>query len=149
MRSPVSLALPDPVLPFPEAPVFLAPTTLLHASPPVAPAAIILGGGAGSRLFPLTLSRAKPAVPIGGVYRLIDVPMSNCINSGISKIYILTHFNSTSLNRHLGRAYNTGSGELWWGVANFLLTTFFTLPLSHFLSHYFYHTWYLLDPHSW
>jgi len=73
-------------------------------------AAIILGGGAGSRLFPLTKSRAKPAVPIGGTYRLIDVPMSNCINSGISKIYVLTQFNSTSLNRHLGRAYNMGSG---------------------------------------
>ena len=53
-------------------------------------AAIILGGGAGSRLYPLTKQRAKPAVPIGGAYRLIDVPMSNCINSGIAKIYILT-----------------------------------------------------------
>jgi len=52
--------------------------------------AIILGGGAGTRLYPLTKQRAKPAVPIGGAYRLIDVPMSNCINSGISKIYILT-----------------------------------------------------------
>ncbi|MEW5310284.1 MAG: hypothetical protein WDW38_002096 [Sanguina aurantia] len=71
---------------------------------------IILGGGAGSRLFPLTMQRAKPAVPIGGAYRLIDVPMSNCINSGLSKIYILTQFNSTSLNRHLGKAYNMGSG---------------------------------------
>lgn len=60
---------------------------------------MILGGGAGSRLYPLTKQRAKPAVPIGGAYRLIDVPMSNCINSGISKIYILTQFNSTSLNR--------------------------------------------------
>lgn len=79
-------------------------------------AAIILGGGAGSRLFPLTKSRAKPAVPIGGTYRLIDVPMSNCINSGISKIYVLTQFNSTSLNRHLGRAYNMGSGACGVGV---------------------------------
>jgi glucose-1-phosphate adenylyltransferase len=79
------------------------------------PAAIILGGGAGSRLFPLTKTRAKPAVPIGGAYRLIDVPMSNCINSGISKIYILTQFNSTSLNRHLGRAYNMGSGVRFGG----------------------------------
>lgn len=77
--------------------------------------AIILGGGAGSRLFPLTKSRAKPAVPIGGAYRLIDVPMSNCINSGISKIYILTQFNSTSLNRHLARAYNMGSGVRFGG----------------------------------
>ncbi|XP_022874742.1 glucose-1-phosphate adenylyltransferase large subunit 3, chloroplastic/amyloplastic-like [Olea europaea var. sylvestris] len=72
--------------------------------------AIILGGGAGTRLFPLTKHRAKPAVPIGGAYRLIDVPMSNCINSGINKVYILTQYNSASLNRHLARAYNFGSG---------------------------------------
>ncbi|KAG8370139.1 hypothetical protein BUALT_Bualt14G0086300 [Buddleja alternifolia] len=72
--------------------------------------AIILGGGAGTRLFPLTKRRAKPAVPIGGAYRLIDVPMSNCINSGVNKVYILTQFNSASLNRHLARAYNFGSG---------------------------------------
>jgi len=76
---------------------------------------IILGGGAGSRLYPLTKQRAKPAVPIGGAYRLIDVPMSNCINSGISKIYILTQFNSTSLNRHLARTYNMGSGVRFGG----------------------------------
>ncbi|XP_021852787.1 glucose-1-phosphate adenylyltransferase large subunit, chloroplastic/amyloplastic [Spinacia oleracea] len=73
-------------------------------------AAIILGGGAGTRLFPLTGRRAKPAVPIGGCYRLIDVPMSNCINSGIRKIFILTQFNSFSLNRHLARTYNFGDG---------------------------------------
>ena len=78
-------------------------------------AAVILGGGAGSRLYPLTKARAKPAVPIGGAYRLIDVPMSNCINSGISKIYILTQFNSTSLNRHLARTYNFGSGVRFGG----------------------------------
>ena len=77
--------------------------------------AIILGGGAGTRLYPLTKQRAKPAVPIGGAYRLIDVPMSNCINSGISKIYILTQFNSTSLNRHLTRAYNFGNGIRFGG----------------------------------
>lgn len=71
---------------------------------------IILGGGAGTRLFPLTKTRAKPAVPIGGCYRLIDVPMSNCINSGLNKIYILTQFNSQSLNRHIARTYNLGSG---------------------------------------
>ncbi|KAL4564522.1 hypothetical protein LXL04_028586 [Taraxacum kok-saghyz] len=70
--------------------------------------AVILGGGAGTRLFPLTKRRAKPAVPIGGAYRLIDVPMSNCINSGINKVYILTQYNSASLNRHLARAYNFG-----------------------------------------
>ncbi|RLN43177.1 glucose-1-phosphate adenylyltransferase large subunit [Panicum miliaceum] len=72
--------------------------------------AVILGGGAGTRLFPLTKRRAKPAVPIGGAYRLIDVPMSNCINSGINKVYILTQFNSTSLNRHLSRAYDFSNG---------------------------------------
>ncbi|MED6211006.1 Clathrin assembly protein complex 2 beta large chain [Stylosanthes scabra] len=72
--------------------------------------AVILGGGAGTRLFPLTKRRAKPAVPIGGAYRLIDVPMSNCINSGINKVYILTQFNSASLNRHIARAYNSGTG---------------------------------------
>lgn len=71
---------------------------------------VILGGGAGTRLFPLTKRRAKPAVPIGGAYRLIDVPMSNCINSGINKVYILTQFNSASLNRHLARAYNFCNG---------------------------------------
>ncbi|KAG7593110.1 Nucleotide-diphospho-sugar transferase [Arabidopsis thaliana x Arabidopsis arenosa] len=73
-------------------------------------ASIILGGGAGTRLFPLTSKRAKPAVPIGGCYRLIDIPMSNCINSGIRKIFILTQFNSFSLNRHLSRTYNFGNG---------------------------------------
>ena len=71
---------------------------------------VILGGGAGTRLYPLTRRRAKPAVPLGGSFRLIDVPMSNCFNSGISKIYVLTQFNSTSLNRHLARTYYIGSG---------------------------------------
>lgn len=85
-----------------------------NPTPPYPPA-IILGGGAGTRLYPLTKQRAKPAVPIGGAYRLIDVPMSNCINSGISKIYILTQFNSTSLNRHLARTYNMGSGVRFGG----------------------------------
>ncbi len=67
---------------------------------------IILGGGAGTRLYPLTKLRAKPAVPLAGKYRLIDIPVSNCINSGILKIYILTQFNSASLNRHIGRTYS-------------------------------------------
>ncbi|MGD1903962.1 MAG: glucose-1-phosphate adenylyltransferase [Geitlerinemataceae cyanobacterium] len=67
---------------------------------------IILGGGAGTRLYPLTKQRAKPAVPLAGKYRLIDIPVSNCVNSGIEKIYILTQFNSTSLNRHISRAYS-------------------------------------------
>ena len=68
--------------------------------------AIILGGGAGTRLYPLTKQRAKPAVPLAGKYRLIDIPVSNCINSEILKIYVLTQFNSASLNRHIARAYN-------------------------------------------
>ena len=68
--------------------------------------AIILGGGKGSRLYPLTKMRAKPAVPLAGKYRLIDIPISNCINSGINKMYVLTQFNSASLNRHIGRTYN-------------------------------------------
>lgn len=67
---------------------------------------IILGGGVGTRLYPLTKLRAKPAVPVAGKYRLIDIPVSNCINSEILKIYVLTQFNSASLNRHLSRAYN-------------------------------------------
>ena len=66
---------------------------------------IILGGGAGTRLYPLTKLRAKPAVPLGGKYRLIDIPISNCINSEIQKIYVLTQFNSASLNRHITRTY--------------------------------------------
>ncbi len=69
---------------------------------------IILGGGRGTRLLPLTKLRAKPAVPIAGKYRLIDIPVSNCINSGIEKIYVLTQFNSASLNRHISLTYNFG-----------------------------------------
>src|SRR5882762_7711925 len=67
--------------------------------------AVILGGGAGSRLFPLTHSRSKPAVPLGGKYRLVDVPISNCINSDILQIFVLTQYNSASLNRHISRTY--------------------------------------------
>jgi len=70
---------------------------------------IILGGGAGTRLYPLTKLRAKPAVPLAGKYRLIDIPVSNCINSEIFKIYVLTQFNSASLNRHVTRAYSFSS----------------------------------------
>jgi len=66
---------------------------------------VILGGGRGARLYPLTRDRAKPAVPIAGKYRLIDVPISNCINSGITGIAILTQFNSASLHRHISRTY--------------------------------------------
>jgi glucose-1-phosphate adenylyltransferase len=68
--------------------------------------AIILGGGAGTRLYPLTKQRAKPAVPLAGKYRLIDIPVSNCINSEIFKIYVLTQFNSASLNRHITKSFS-------------------------------------------
>lgn len=67
---------------------------------------LILGGGAGSRLFPLTEKRSKPAVPIGGKYRLIDIPISNCINSGVKRMFVLTQYNSASLNAHIKNAYN-------------------------------------------
>jgi len=67
--------------------------------------AIIMGGGAGSRLFPLTKDRAKPAVPIGGKYRIVDIPISNCLNSGLRSIYVLTQFNSMSLHRHIQASY--------------------------------------------
>jgi len=72
-------------------------------------AAIILGGGQGTRLFPLTRDRAKPAVPVAGRVRLIDIPLSNCINSGITRMFVLTQFNSASLNRHINRTYNFGN----------------------------------------
>ena len=71
--------------------------------------AVILGGGAGSRLFPLTRERSKPAVPLGGKYRLIDVPVSNCINSMITQIFVLTQYNSASLNRHVSQTYRFSS----------------------------------------
>ena len=67
--------------------------------------AIVLGGGAGTRLFPLTKDRAKPAVPLGGKYRLVDIPISNCLNSGLRSIYVLTQFNSLSLHRHIQASY--------------------------------------------
>jgi glucose-1-phosphate adenylyltransferase len=67
---------------------------------------IVLGGGKGSRLFPLTQERAKPAVPFAGKYRLVDIPISNCINAGLKQIYILTQFNSASLHLHLSKTYN-------------------------------------------
>jgi len=68
--------------------------------------AVILGGGAGTRLYPLTASRSKPAVPIAGKYRLVDIPISNCLNSGISRMFVLTQFNSASLNRHIKNTYH-------------------------------------------
>ncbi|MCS6990471.1 MAG: glucose-1-phosphate adenylyltransferase [Chitinophagales bacterium] len=68
--------------------------------------AVIMGGGAGTRLYPLTLYRAKPAVPIGGKYRLVDIPVSNCINSNIQRMFVLTQFNSASLNKHIKNTYH-------------------------------------------
>ncbi len=67
---------------------------------------LILGGGAGTRLFPLTKDRSKPAVPIGGKYRLIDIPISNCLNSGVVRMFVLTQFNSASLNKHIKNTYH-------------------------------------------
>jgi glucose-1-phosphate adenylyltransferase len=80
--------------------------------------AVILGGGRGARLSPLTIMRSKPAVPIAGKYRLIDIPISNCINSGIFRIAVLTQFNSVSLHRHITQTYNfdvfhTGWVQIW------------------------------------
>ncbi len=68
--------------------------------------AVILGGGAGSRLYPLTATRSKPAVPIAGKYRLVDIPISNCINAGINRMFVLTQFNSASLNKHIKNTYH-------------------------------------------
>lgn len=67
---------------------------------------VILGGGAGTRLFPLTATRSKPAVPIAGKYRLVDIPISNCLNSGVTRMFVLTMFNSASLNRHIKNTYH-------------------------------------------
>ncbi|MDE0427682.1 MAG: glucose-1-phosphate adenylyltransferase [Candidatus Poribacteria bacterium] len=71
--------------------------------------AVILGGGRGTRLFPLTRDRAKPSVPIAGKFRLVDIPISNCLHSGFDRIFVLTQFNSVSLNRHIARAYRFDS----------------------------------------
>ena len=76
--------------------------------------AVILGGGQGKRLFPLTVMRSKPAVPIAGKYRLIDIPISNCINSSIYRIAVLTQFNSVSLHRHIARTYNFDAFHRGW-----------------------------------
>ncbi len=76
--------------------------------------AVILGGGRGARLYPLTKVRSKPAVPIAGKYRLIDIPISNCINSGIFHVAVLTQFNSVSLHRHITRTYQFDTFHLGW-----------------------------------
>jgi glucose-1-phosphate adenylyltransferase len=82
---------------------------LMSALPLILPVdrtlAIIMGGGAGTRLFPLTKERAKPAVPLGGKYRLVDIPISNCLNSAIRRVYVLTQFNSMSLHQHINNSY--------------------------------------------
>jgi glucose-1-phosphate adenylyltransferase len=80
----------------------------LHHAVPIVTSdtlAIILGGGQGARLFPLTATRSKPAVPIGGKYRLIDIPVSGCLHAEIRRIFVLTQFNSASLNRHISNTY--------------------------------------------
>jgi glucose-1-phosphate adenylyltransferase len=76
--------------------------------------AVILGGGVGKRLFPLTKQRSKPAVPMAGKYRLIDIPISNCLNSGITRIQILTQYNSVSLHRHITQTYNFDAFHTGW-----------------------------------
>src|SRR6476659_973828 len=110
---------------------------------------IIMGGGQGKRLFPLTKERAKPAVPLAGKYRLVDIPISNCINSGLRRVYLLTQFNSASLHRHISQSYKfdhfTGGfveilaaeqtfGDTSWyqGTADAVRKN-----LSHFLNHDF------------
>src|SRR2546428_7599143 len=74
--------------------------------------AILLAGGAGERLYPLTRERAKPAVPFGGPYRIVDFTLSNCINSGLRKIFIATQYKAQSLNRHIRMGWNLGNREL-------------------------------------
>ena len=115
--------------------------------------AIIMGGGQGSRLFPLTHKRSKPAVPLAGKYRIVDIPISNCINSGIRQMYVLTQFNSESLNRHVTSAYRfdqfgenfvhvlaaqqTPGDDNWYqGTADAVrqnLSYFLEKPYQHFL----------------
>ena len=115
--------------------------------------AIIMGGGAGTRLFPLTKERAKPAVPLAGKYRLVDIPVSNCLNSGLRRIFVLTQFNSVSLHRHIHASYKfdhfshafveilaaqqTPSGERWYqGTADAVrqnLGDFLNSDIEHFI----------------
>ncbi len=117
--------------------------------------AVIMGGGAGTRLFPLTKDRAKPAVPLAGKYRLVDIPISNCLNSNLRQIYILTQFNSTSLHRHIHASFNfpginpeggfieilaaqqTPEGSTWYqGTADAVrqnLRYFLEIPCDHYL----------------
>jgi glucose-1-phosphate adenylyltransferase len=108
-----------------------------------------MGGGQGSRLFPLTKDRAKPAVPLAGKYRLVDIPISNCINSGFRRIYVLTQFNSTSLHGHISRTYkfdhfSSGFVEILAAQQTFTNTSWYEgtadavrKNLMHFLNHDF------------
>ncbi len=110
-----------------------------------------MGGGQGSRLFPLTKERAKPAVPLAGKYRLVDIPISNCINSGFRRIYVLTQFNSTSLHGHISRTYkfdhfSSGFVEILAAQQTFTNTSWYEgtadavrKNLIHFLDHDFDH----------
>jgi len=110
---------------------------------------VIMGGGQGTRLFPLTRDRAKPAVPLAGKYRLVDVPISTCINSGFRRIYVLTQFNSTSLHRHISQSYKFdhfagGFVEILAAQQTFSDTTWYEgtadavrKNLIHFLDHDF------------
>ena len=110
---------------------------------------IILGGGQGSRLYPLTATRSKPAVPIAGKYRLVDIPISNCINTDIKRMFVLTQFNSASLNKHIKNTYHfsffssafvdvlaaeqtMSSGEWFQGTADAVRQS-----MHHFLNHDF------------
>jgi len=110
---------------------------------------VIMGGGQGTRLFPLTKERSKPAVPLAGKYRLVDIPISNCINSGFRRIYILTQFNSTSLHSHISRTYKfdqftSGFVEILAAHPTFTDTSWYEgtadavrKNLIHFLNHDF------------
>ncbi len=110
---------------------------------------IIMGGGQGSRLFPLTRDRAKPAVPLAGKYRLVDIPISNCINSGLKRVYLLTQFNSASLHRHISQSYkfdhfSGGFVEIMAAEQTFSDTSWYQgtadavrKNLGHFLNHDF------------
>jgi glucose-1-phosphate adenylyltransferase len=110
---------------------------------------VIMGGGQGTRLFPLTKERAKPAVPLAGKYRIVDIPISNCINSGLRRIYLLTQFNSASLHRHISQSYkfdhfSGGFVELLAAEQTFADTSWYQgtadavrKNLMHFLTHDF------------
>lgn len=110
---------------------------------------IIMGGGQGTRLFPLTRERSKPAVPLAGKYRLVDIPISNCINSGLKRIYLLTQFNSASLHRHISQSYkfdqfSNGFVEILAAEQTFTDASWYQgtadavrKNLSHFLNHRF------------